>query len=274
MSNHITLGQATRLLQDGFEKQAGVRPAINPTKVRVLVETGVLTDCNEDGSRPLLSRDEVLTLIENTIYLPSYDKLEDPVFRVSLAHLRENPVYSELDGRLMRTHSGYDYSNAEGLSDDELLGCWEGVWSISDANADYAVEHNAYLLATTKGYVAPGNVRHIIDWEPAQDSPRKYFHTEPLQEGDPLFQAKNIGYWVDVPAGRESNFDHDPFDTKDEDVDDLVEDNDLEETHPEEAEPSARDSDQVSLDDLIRLKMEQIKSLDELIELKKRQLDH
>lgn len=258
MEDLITLAQATRRLADHFERQAGKRPAITASKVKVLVEMGLLTNCNPDGDRPLLSAGEVDALAENTVYLMSYDDLEVPVFRVSLIHQRENPVYSALDGRLLREYSGFDYSNDMALSELEQRGGYEGVWSVSDDNADYLVEEGAYLIATSKGYVAPGNVRKISSWEPIEDSARKYFHTDPLDEDDALAGKPGQGLWIDVPPGRESHIDYDP---------NLVKD-----SVGEEAANSGASFADLSLDELIRLKAQQNAELDKLIARKQAEM--
>ena len=251
MEDFITLAQTARRLADHFERQAGKRPAITAAKVKVLVEMGLLTNHNQDADRPLVSAREVDALADNTVYLTSYDHLDAPVFRVSMIHQRENPVYSAIDGQLLREYSGFDYSNESELSELEQRGGYEGVWSVSDENADYLVDEGAYLIATSKGYVAPGNIRKISSWEPIEASARKYFHTDPISEDDVLAGMPGQGWWIDVPPGRESDIDYDP---------NLVD---------EEPVNSEAGLAEFPLDELIRLKRQQIAELDELIALKK-----
>lgn len=253
MEDFITPKQAALRLADHFARQAGKRPAITYAKMKVLVEMGLLT--NHGQGRPLVSAREVDALAENTVYLPSYDHLDAPVFRVSIAHQQENPVYSAIDGALLREYSGFDYSNELGLSDLERRASFEGVWSISDENADYLVDTGAYLIATSKGYVAPANIRKITSWEPIEGSPKKYFHTDPLGDDDVLAGTPGQGWWIDVPSGRESNIDYDPIDH-------------------EAPATSGAGFGQAPLDHLIQMKKKQIAELDELIARKAAELSN
>lgn len=258
MKDLITLAQAARRLADRFEHQAGKRPAITTSKIKVLVEMGLFINYNPDGNRPLISSREVDNLAENTVYLPFYRDLEVPIFRVSLIHQQKNPVYSAFDGHLLREYSGFDYSNSLGLSEAQQRGGYEGVWSISDDNADYLVAEGAYLIATSKGYVAPGNIRRISSWEPIEDSARKYFHTDPLDEDDAFASRPGQGFWIDVPPGRESHIDYDPHLS--------------DEMAVEGASNAGEDFSELSLDDLIRLKQQQIAELNKLIARKEAEM--
>lgn len=269
MSDFTTANQAARLLADGFEAQTGQRPSITGPKVTKLVEMGLFENINPSGSRVLLSQDQVLNLIENTTYIPDYEDfgIDVPVFRVSVVEEQLNPVF-DVTGEPLRTYSGFDYANRNDLSEEEQRGGYEGAWSVSDENSDFLVEEEAYLVATAKGFVRPDCVRKIVGYSLIDSSPRKYFHTEPLDEDDPFYADIDKGFWIDVPAGRESNIDYLP-DTY------LAEE---EEPAPvgaeaEEDVAASEGPDSYTLDDLIRLKIEQIKALDDLIARKEAEED-
>lgn len=81
-------------------------------------------------------------------------------------------------------------------------GGFEGIWSVSESNADRLVRNGGLLMASCKGYVAPGCVRKVIGWEADQGSSRRYFHTESASA-----EVQNLiggGIWIDVPGGSES----------------------------------------------------------------------
>lgn len=260
MSNFITANQAARQLADGFELQAGVRPSITASKVEVLVRTGVLENVNPSGNRILLSRNQLAEFLDNTTYVPDYEAfgIQDPIFRVSVVEQRSNPVY-DLSGNLLREYSGFDYANRDGLSEEEQRGGFEGAWSISDENAEFLVETNGYLLPTTKGYVRADNIRRIVDYCLIAGSPRKFFHTEALDENDPFYADAATGFIIDVAPGRESGIDFDPV--VEEDIDEDVEQEGIAQEDVSDSEEGA----DLSLENLIELKMEQIRQLDELI---------
>ncbi|WIM67543.1 hypothetical protein QP027_10660 [Corynebacterium breve] len=257
----ITAKAAAALLSDRFEEQTGGRPSITAPKVTMLVKTGVLDNLNPSGTRILLSREQVEDFADNTTYIPDYDDLEldAPVFRVSLVEQCLNPVF-DVYGKKLREYSGFDYANHDDLDEETQRGGYEGAWSVSDANADFLVETNAYLVPTTKGYVRAGNIRRITGCTLIQDSPRKYFITDELSPEDEFYTDPNKGYWIDVPAGRESGIDWVPAEYEE----DAFEDTDEESTETDSADGEG-DTPSYSLDELIAIKLQQIRDLDELI---------
>lgn len=254
MSNFITVNQAARQLADGFERQAGVRPSITASKVEFLVRTGVLENVNPSDNRIILSREQIAEFIDSTTYVPDYEAfgIQDPIFRVSVVEQRSNPVY-DLSGNLLREYSGFDYANEDGLTEEQQRGGFEGAWSISDENAEFLVETNGYLVPTTKGYVRADNIRRITDYCLIADSPRKFFRTEALDENDPFYADAGTGFLIDVAPGRESGIDFDPV---------------VEEDDEEDADSVFEGEADLSLDELIELRVQQIKQLDELIAMK------
>lgn len=258
--NFLTTNQAARQLADGFERQTGARPSITAQKVEALVHTGVLENVNPSGERILISRDQVADFLDRTTYVPDYAAfgVQDPIFRVSVVEQRENPVY-DLSGNLLRQYSGFDYANRDSLTEEEQRGGFEGAWSISDDNAEYLVETNGYLLPTTKGYVRADNIRRIVGYCLIQGSPRKFFFTEELDENDPFYADAANGFWIDVPPGRESNLDFGP--PAAEGIDEGID----QESIAQEDVSFSKDGTDLSLDELIELKLQQIRQLDDLI---------
>ena len=260
MSHFLTANQAARQLADGFERQTGARPSITAQKVEALVHTGVLENVNPSGERILISRDQVADFLDRTTYVPDYAAfgIQDPIFRVSVVEQRENPVY-DLSGDLLRQYSGFDYANRDSLTEEEQRGGFEGAWSISDDNAEYLVETNGYLLPTTKGYVRADNIRRITDFCLAAGTARKFFFTEALDDNDPFYADAANGFWIDVPPGRESNLDFDP--PAAEGIDESID----QESIAQEGGSFSEDGTDLSLDELIELKLQQIRQLDDLI---------
>ncbi|GGG81777.1 hypothetical protein [Corynebacterium pelargi] len=260
MGHSLTLSKAALYLADLLTDPEGRKPSVNIGRMRQLLAVRALHDVSVEGEAPRIDQREIEQLAANTTYIADYAEygVEDPIFRVSLRESQVNPVYAEEDGRELRTHSGYDYDNLANLSQDMLYGTFEGVWPISDENADFAVDSEAYLLPSTVGLVKASNVRRITDWEPVADSTRKYFHTEELSPDDPLFvESKKAFFWVDVPPGRICGFDFDP------NVEKQIDQFELSGTQASDAD---------SIDELIALKMKQLKILDELAELKRLKL--
>lgn len=96
----------------------------------------------------------------------NYSTYPDPtggLLRVSVLHKRPDATVSP-DPRMSRDDMGIDLDDL-GVNDGEFLMGFEGVWQVSDENADLAVKQGSHLLPSLRGYVHPSMVRKIVGWE-------------------------------------------------------------------------------------------------------------
>ena len=96
----------------------------------------------------------------------SYSTYPDPaggLLRGSVLHKRPDATVSA-DPRMSRDDMGIDLDDL-GVSDGEFLMGFEGVWQVSDENADLAVLHGTHLMASLRGYTHPSMIRKIVGWD-------------------------------------------------------------------------------------------------------------
>jgi len=187
-------------LNSAFGKQN-----ITPEKVWHLVGTGVFTDVSPTRS-VRIDLDEVLAMTADTRVATPDQWPHQPLFRVSLTKLRPAaiPDPKNPNGAPLRTHAGADYANNHGLSALMRERAWTGVWEVSDATIEQAVEKRAILFGTTKGYIHPDYVRTIVGAHRDENVRRVWWETEPAPASVRAFVG--TGLWMDVQAGRESHW--------------------------------------------------------------------
>ncbi len=193
MGLKLTTAQTASELMDLLSNQDG-HPVITATKVLTLTRMHLLTDLGP-GKQVRIDRDEVVALAAVTRYLADPAEIGDLILRVSVIEPRPDVRY-DLQGNPLRTDAGADYSNPI------QLGGVEGVWEVSQENADRLVDEKGLLLATSKGYVHPQHVREIVGWDAVANTARRYFHTKRAPKS--ARKVIGTGLWIDVPAGRES----------------------------------------------------------------------
>ncbi|WP_454172850.1 hypothetical protein [Microbacterium maritypicum] len=196
----VSTAQVASLLNSAFGKQN-----ITHEKVWHLVGTGVFTDVSPTRS-VRIDLNEVLAMTAATRVVTPDQWPHQPLFRVSLTKLRPNPIPDpeSRNGVLLRTHAGADYANAHGLSPLMRERAWTGVWEVSDATIEQAIEKRAILFGTTKGYIHPDYVRTIVGAHRDKNVRRVWWETEPVPATVRAFVG--TGLWMDVQAGRESHW--------------------------------------------------------------------
>ncbi|WP_454148865.1 hypothetical protein [Microbacterium lacticum] len=196
----VSTAQVASLLNSAFGKQN-----ITPEKVWHLVGTGVFTDVSPTRS-VRIDLDEVLAMTAATCVVTPDQWPHRPLFRVSLTKLRHAaiPDPKNPNGAPLRTHAGADYANTHGLSALMRERAWTGVWEVSDATIEQAVEKRAILFGTTKGYIHPDYVRTIVGAHRDENVRRVWWETEPAPASVRAFVG--TGLWMDVQAGRESHW--------------------------------------------------------------------
>lgn len=196
----VSTSYLARALTTKFQEALGWSPYISSDKIRTLTLAGLLANYADAGrERIKLDLAEVEKIVEATRYVPDPAEISPLILRVSVLEARPDKVTS-LDGKVLRKQAGIDYRLDP--EDPLFLGGFEGIWSVSESNADRLVRNGGLLMASCKGYVAPGCVRKVIGWEAVQGSSRRYFHTEPAPA-----EVQNLigeGIWIDVPGGSES----------------------------------------------------------------------
>lgn len=106
----------------------------------------------------------------------SYSTYPDRVgglLRGSVLHKRPDATVSP-DPRMSRDDMGVDLDDL-GVNDGEFLMGFEGVWQVSDDNADLAVLRGTHLMASLRGYTHPSMIRKIVGWDHLDGL--KWFHT-------------------------------------------------------------------------------------------------
>ncbi|MBY8855361.1 hypothetical protein K7711_02620 [Nocardia sp. CA2R105] len=190
----LTTGQVAEELTELLATNDG-HPTITGEKVLTLIHAGLFPNVGL-GKQFRVDRDKVVALAKATRYVAHPEEVADLIFRVSVIKYRDS-VCHDLDGNVLRTHAGVDYTNPA------LLGGVEGVWKLSLHNANRLVAEGGILLATAKGYVHPEHVREVVSWEHVKDTARRYFHTKVASAM--VREAVGSGIWIDVPPGRESD---------------------------------------------------------------------
>ena len=193
----ISTGATADVLAAMLTNEGGT-PALEARKIHALVDAGLLPN-EGTGSHVRIPRSAVRDLGASTRYIADLSELGSPLYRVSVLARRESPVY-DLNGNLLRSHAGVDYS-LDLPADEAALG-YESAWAESPRVLDYLVDSEALLLATCKGFVGPGNARRIVDWIDVDGSPSRNLVTEVDPDVDDLVGA---GIWIDVPADGRQN---------------------------------------------------------------------
>lgn len=195
-----TARQAAEAITAGLTTD-GHQPTVHPDKVKTLVDANVFTNVSTT-TRVMIEREQVEAFIEDTRYIYDLDELlnlNPLIYRVSVLPRRRSVAFDDF-GDLLRDHSGVDYSiNPQSQT---ALGGWEGVWPISEANAQELVDHEGLLLASCRGYVGRGYVRTVTGY--SLSTARRYIHTtRPPSE---VSDFVGSGILIDIPDGPISNF--------------------------------------------------------------------
>lgn len=176
---------------------------ITAEKVRALVRTKALLN-RGTGRSVKIDLGEVQQFTNRVrVVTPSAWPTTSPLFRVSLIQLRDDPI-PDHNGTVLRTHAGVDYSGQSNLSRHMQALAWTGVWEVSDGTAQKAIDLNAILFGTTKGYIDPGCVRVIIGVRRTPDGKRLWWETKPAPSTITRFVGD--GLWMSVKGGRESDW--------------------------------------------------------------------
>lgn len=194
-----TAREAAEIMRDALTTEAGDIPSIHANKVKGLIEAGRLTNAS-DNAWMKVSGVELAAFIEDTRYVTADELLENHplIYRVSVTPRHESAVYNE-DG-ILRRFAGVDFSDDPDSGDE--LGGWEGVWPIAESKIDELIEKEGLLLASFRGYVAPGHLREISEAEAVGS--RWYFHTRPARRD--VIEFVGSGLWIDIPDGPISDF--------------------------------------------------------------------
>lgn len=164
------------------------------------VSSMLLASILESGPHGGVSEESLRGLVSTTTekMFDTYPDREGGLLRVSVLQQRDDVVHSK-DPRMTRRWMGINLASLPDHLDEFLKGI-EGVWVMSDANADLAV--GAHLIASFRGYVHPAAVRKVTGWSRVEDWTNVggndlgvWFHTS---EPDPEIAAW-IGSGIIVP---------------------------------------------------------------------------
>lgn len=145
-----------------------------------LVQANILQGDPQGGivlQAPAINSSRSLRDFLTNTFPARYDAYPDPkggLLRVSVLHKRPDPVHSP-DPRMDRTHKGVDLDDLHANPTDFIKG-FEGVWDISDENADLAVKQGTHLMASLRGYTHPSMVRKIKGY--SRINGYVWFHTD------------------------------------------------------------------------------------------------
>lgn len=136
------------------------------------------------------------------------------VLRVSITPLRPSGPCDRLPdptGFHLRPFAGWDFSNADGLTEQDRLAGIEGVWPISERAARIASAplNGTYFLPAMKGYVDGSLIRRVKGYHLDLTTNRRWIETEPLNDytrpliltrmGNSKASFENV--WINVPQG-------------------------------------------------------------------------
>jgi hypothetical protein len=176
---------------------------VTAEKVRALVHTGALKDQGTGRSVKIAFSDIQRFAGRIRVETPSAWPTTSPLFRVSVIHLRDDVIPDD-SGRVLRTHAGVDYSGTSQLSQQMQDLAWTGVWQASDETVQTAIDHQALLVATTKGYINPSYIRTITGARRTPDGKRIWWETAPAPSVITTFVG--TGLWMQLETVRESDW--------------------------------------------------------------------
>lgn len=202
MNVHYTTTQTAEEIADRLAV-GSARPVIHKAKITALVRAHRVDDVGT-GGRAKITRAQVDEFAAATRYVPDIGELlavNPRVLQVAVlprgSDAGQDVVEHAHTGVVLRTDSGVDYALPP--SDPVALGGWEGVWPIAGDDLDDLCSGGGLLLASCKGYVAPGYVRTVVGHSPVLGSTRRYLHTAPAAPEVEAFLG--TGIWIDTKSG-------------------------------------------------------------------------
>ncbi len=196
----LTTNQAAEALAEALAVD-GREPRVHQLKIKTLALAGALTDVSQT-TRVMIELDQLMDFARRTRYVYDVEELlaaAPMIYRVSVLERTPNLAYSE-DGKLLRRFAGVDFRDPPTSANE--LGGWEGVWPISQKNATALVESRGTVLASCRGYIAPGHWRTVRS--ASKSGSRRYFHTTPASRT--IAKLVGSGLWIDIPDGPVSDF--------------------------------------------------------------------